>query len=284
MDVTQFVQEADVRPIIDSLYPKPLNSIDAALLAPPQTTNYAEVGSAFDYLFSFWLIAHNPSTDVRRWPARAGLNRIKTEFPTYERRATDALDAAETTLTEYLETGHLTSTLAEAALDLARIEAAYKGTPHRATELLESVGSYDEADVSDLLHLYEVVPDEFKSFSTVRVNPEFGPVEHGVRGVDVDCLCEGCLVTVKTTKQSKFAVNHWRSLIVFATLAEASRRADERFSDDYTLPKITKVGLYFARHGYLWTHSTDEIYSHPSYKNFRNWLLPRLRQYSSNSS
>jgi hypothetical protein len=284
MDVTQFVQEADVRPIIDSLYPKPLNSIDAAILAPPQTTHYAEVGSAFDYLFSFWLIAHNPATDVRRWPARAGLTRIATEYPAYEHAASDALDAAETALAEYLETGQLKPTLAESALDLARIEAAYKGDSDRAVELLDAVGSYNEGDVRDLLQLYDVIPDEFTTFDTVRVNPEFGPVEHGVRGVDVDCLCDGCLVTVKTTKQSKFSIIHWRSLVVFATLAEASRRADERFSDETTLPEITQVGLYFARHGYLWTYPTDDIYTHPSYKNFRNWLLPRLRQYSSNSS
>jgi hypothetical protein len=284
MNVNRFVQEADVRPIIDSLYPKPTNAIDADLLAPPQTTNYAEVGGAFGYVFSFWLIAHNASTDVRRWPTQAGLNRIATKYPAYESEASNALDRAEQALTDYLETGEFSQSLAEIALDLTRIEAAYRADEDRARSLLESIGEYTPEDTCDLQSLCNAIPNTFEDFSTVRINPEFGPVEHGVKGVDIDCLCDGILVDVRTTKSASLNINYWRSLIVFATLAEASRRADERFSDEYTLPSIEQVGIYFARHGYLWTHATTEIYSHPSYRNFRNWLLPTLRQYSSKSA
>jgi hypothetical protein len=92
--------------------------------------------------------------------------------------------------------------------------------------------------------------------------------------VDTDVVCDGTLLDIKTTKDLALKINYWRKLVAYATLAEHARTVEKRFDDvPTTVPKLEQVGLYFSRHGVLWTVSTDRIYDHDQYGEFKDWFI-----------
>lgn len=277
MSVKERVQRPEVRPVIDSLFPKPAFTATGECIAPPRTENYAELGAAFNYLFSFWLSINHPNTEVARWPTDAGLTTIAREYESYTTAAEHHIETAETALTHFIETGEPTADLCKAALDLARIEAAYHGDRPRAISLLRRLGEYDDDDVADLLALYRAIPSQFADYDHVLVNPEFGPVEIKVGGIDADLVCDGTLIDIKTTKDLSLKINYWRKLVGYATLADAAHSMTTTFGElEETVPKLDRVGIYFSRYGTLWTVPTDEIYQHEKFTEFNDWFINRV--------
>ena len=274
MTVKECVRRANVRPVIDSLFPKPDFTLDGDLVAPAQTENYAEMGAAFNYMFTFWLAVNHDDADIARWPTQAGLATIDREYPDYADAAHDCVDRAETALAEFIDTGVVSDALCQGALDLARVEAAYHGDDRRAIHLLGRLGEYDEGDIMDLKALYDTIPEEFSQYDEVVVNPEFGPVEVRIGGVDADVVCDHTLLDIKTTKHLRLDINYWRKLVGYATLANAAHSMGAQFTDvETTVPELERVGIYFSRHGLLWTVDTDCIYNHEQYPEFKDWFL-----------
>jgi hypothetical protein len=279
MSIKERVNQADVRPVIDSLFPKPDVRLDGEIVQPAQTENYAEIGAAFNYLFSFWLAGHNDQTEIVRWPTSAGLERIETTYPSYNEAAQQRVDAAEQALARYTTSGELSDALCLGALDLARVEAAYNGDRPRALQLLRRLGTAEEADVSDLRGLYRAIPERFDSLDAVVVNPEFGALEYRVGDVDADVVCDGSLLDLKTTKTLRLKIGYWRKLVGYATLAEAARSVSDPLETPFsetTIPAVDSVGVYFSRHGCLWRTSTARIYDHEQYPEFKDWFIEQV--------
>jgi hypothetical protein len=60
MSLSSLLNQKDVRARFRQEFPKPKMSKERELLAPPLTTNYFLIGTAFDYLMRFQLKAQNP--------------------------------------------------------------------------------------------------------------------------------------------------------------------------------------------------------------------------------
>jgi hypothetical protein len=276
MSIKERVNRPEVRPVIDSLFPKPQFKTETPIVQPSQTDNYAEIGAAFNYMFSFWLAANNNTTAISRWPTTAGLNSIEAGYEEYADDANERIDAAERALARYTETGIVDDSLCRSALDLARIEAAYNGDRPRALHLLRRLGNQNPDDINDLRGLTAAIPDEFRTVDAVTVNPEFGPVEFKVGGVDADIICDGTLLDLKTTKDPTLKINYWRKLVAYATLAEVARSFSTHFEGSFTdveLPEIENVGVYFSRYATVWKVSTTRIYEQEQYSEFRDWFI-----------
>jgi hypothetical protein len=280
MNLTEFVSEPDVRERIGETYPNGGERASEPLQAEWQTQHYTLVGTAFDYLLRFWLRRHVETVETRPWVAWNGLRVAERDFPDYAQDIRATIDRVEGLRDEFLETGQLTRPLIEGAIDLARIDAVYRGGVPP-----EGLGQYDDGDVVDLLRLLELLDgvEAFKRASHAVLNPAFGLASTLVGGADADAIIDGTLVDVKATSKATFKVSYWRQLVGYLVLADVHRTLEAAgvydevtFVDERNarpLPDIDEFGVYFARHGELSTVSADRVYEADAYLEFRSWFV-----------
>jgi len=274
MDIKERVQKPDARAIIDSVFPKPEFTLEEAIVAPPQTENYAEIGAAFNYILTFWIARNHNSPEIARWPTKAGISTIEREYEDYISIANEAVENAEEAFAIFLENGRLTDELCLSALNLARIEAAYHGPRPRALNLLNRLGNSNQDDIEDLKTLYRTIPSQFQKYENITVNPNFGLVEFKIGGVDVDLICDGLLLDIKTTKKLRLNISYWRKLVAYATFWKASNEMRGLFEEVNTsVPAVDSVGIYYSRYGLIWEVPTERIYTKDKYKKFQDWFL-----------
>lgn len=157
MSLTSFLKNnADLRILIDQTFEKPDASIKADRLAEPQTTNYALIGTAFDYVLRFKLEQEYDGVNSKPWIAHQGLQTaevvgLDTDTASGETLA-DVLSEAERLHQEYLDSGEMTDELLAATLDLGRLDWIY-----RSGRISDDFGTALEGDITDLRTLYEII-------------------------------------------------------------------------------------------------------------------------------
>lgn len=273
MSLTSFVNSTpEVRDRLNETFPNHGNRVDTPLQAPPQTTNYAHVGMAFDYLVRFWLDYHTDTPPTREWVADTGLKLVETHYAEYVDAAHEAMERAKGLYNDYLDSGELTRPLIEATFDLARLESVYRGR----ADGLDALGDYNDADILDCIQLYETLTnsDVFDG-EEFKLNPTFGMGSHLVGGADADVIMDGTLIELKTTKDPTFKANYWRQLIGYCILVDIHNTLCDIDIDanDEPLPKIQEVGVYFARHGVLQSVDAATIYDHDAYESVKEWFV-----------
>lgn len=295
MSLTSFVKKENIRNKIDDWFPKPDFDIEAKIEAPPLTSNYRLVGTAFDYILRFWLERNYPNSARERWVAHHGMKILKKMSeekkiaPKIADKAERALHQGEKRYKKYLETGELTDGLLQSALDLARLDGVFRA-PRKAVEANPlKFGASNSSDTKDLKSLYRAIPkDKFLSASNVLLNPTFGPASFLVGGADADIILDRTLIDVKTTKYLRLSVKDWRQLVGYAVLSNLSR--DDSFNtlmmpymfpsekeeiETHKIPDLERIGIYFSRHRRLWSISTSQIYDDPKYSDFEEWFVSR---------
>jgi len=45
------------------------------------------------------------------------------------------------------------------------------------------------------------------------------------------------------------------------------------------MPRFSEIGIYFSRHGTLWSTSTIDIYEHEKYDQFKTWFQEQAREH-----
>lgn len=276
MSLTSFLKDnGDLRILIDQTFEKPEVNIEADRLAEPQTTNYALIGTAFDYILRFKLEREYDGVDSRPWIAHQGLQfaemaGMATESSTGQ-ALSDILSDAERLHREYLDSGRMTDELLAATLDLGRLDWIY-----RSGRVSDEFGEAPEGDIDDLRQLYDIVPeDEFSEADTVLLNPTFGSASSLVNGADADIVLDSTLIDIKTVKDAKLKIDYWRQLVGYCVLADlASDELDH-------MPEFTGVGIYFSRHGVLWQTSASRIYGHEKYEKFKSWFRDEAEEHFS---
>jgi len=277
MSLTSFLKDdGELRILIDETFEKPETEIGAERVAEPQTTNYALIGTAFDYVLRFKLERHYDNVDSKPWVAHQGVavaqltdmaNDLSPELS-----LEDVLSDAERLHQDYLETGELTDELLAATLDLARLDRIY-----RDMSLSDEFGEANESDIKDLRRLYEIVPEnEFLGADTVLLNPVFGSASKLVGGADADLVLDSSLIDIKTVKEAKLKAGYWRQLVGYAILADIASDELEH------MPEFTELGIYFSRHGKLWRTSASRVYGHEKYEDFREWFRERAESHFKN--
>jgi len=267
MSLTSFLKDdGELRILLDQTFPKPALDIDPERQADPQTTNYALIGTAFDYLLRFTLERAYPGVDSRPWIAHQGfaLAQAREEAPP---NLEGLLTAAEERHADFLDTGEMTDDLLARTLDLARLDSVY-----RAGWIADDFGQAAASDLEDLRQLYELIPDDvFSGADTVLLNPTFGSASRLVGGADADIVLDGTLIDIKTVKDATLKADYWRQLVGYAVLADLA------FDELDAMPRFTDFGIYFARHRVCWTTATAQVYSNDKYEMFKDWFEDRAR-------
>ena len=269
MSLTSFIKIPEVKAMFRKEFPLSKTALQGEMKAVPVTKNYPLVGTSFDYLFRFYLEHENPNCITKPWVAEHSLALLEQTIDEYGKKApkemTDAfkkmtlcLEDAKDTHQEYLKSDDLSDDLIKSSVILAQMDAFY-----RSGRISPTLGQVESGDVQDLRNLISLVkPETFKAKKACFLNPTFGYGSQLVGGADADLIVDDILVDVKTTKFLSFTQEQYNQLIGYYILSNLGK-----VNESENIP-ISKIGIYFSRHGLLHTISAKEIENHPNFTKF----------------
>jgi len=250
----------------------------------PNTRNYANVGTAFDYLLRFLIKAHNQTAITKSWVAHKSLEILEGKE---RKQAISILKNAEEQYFQFIKDKKLNDNLIVSALLLTKLDVVLR----RGIGLSEIDMNINPADVTDLKNLIQGVPkDLYLNKKTCVLNPTFGLASHLVDGADADLLIDNTLIDIKTTIQTKFTDLYFYQLMGYVTLhylgllyannikeiipiGVFDEDDADIFKSEFLNTKIDKIGVYYSRFNYLYTIDLGNIYSKGRMDwNFLEWF------------
>ncbi len=263
MSVADLVRDSEIQDLLEPLLPAGPTKLGMKIRISPQRNSGSLVGTAFDYAVRFELQRRYPHARSRSWVAESAIAEVDLGAARYalvdengeEIWSVDAKLAARWGKVVGAARRAVTSYVANHAPDIA----ARKGIVQHALRLARidpfvrvryvepDPEKVDAADVLDVLALLEIVPwNVLGSEASVLLNPSFGAQSKRVGGADADLICGDRLVDLKTATQPT-PRGDLRQLLAYLILARAARAEDASF------PAVASLGVYYARHGHLWT-------------------------------
>ncbi len=269
MSLTSFIKIPEVKALFRKEFPLSPTRLEGEMKACPVTKNYSLVGTSFDYLLRFFIEYTNPNCITKPWVAEHSLALLEHGAENHGRKASkDILDAsvkmksllhdAKKAHKKYLSTGKLDDSLMRTSIILAQIDVLYRtGSMH------PELGEANPGDMQDLRNLISLVnPKMFQTKNACYLNPTFGYGSELVGGADADLIINDTLIDIKTTKFLSFRQEQYNQLIGYYILAKLGKISKK---DDVS---ISKIAIYFSRHGILHAISADEIESNPGFPKF----------------
>lgn len=293
MSLSKFVEMPDVAARLKPLRPQGARKIDALIKVEPQSARYMLVGTAFDYLLRFELQRRAPHAVSGPWMAETaskmivrnigsasvGLDLLHDADPArylppeeVANRAAALVENAKSSVATYLKEKNPSKSaqgeMAGHALRLAKLDSIY-----RRQTLDLSFEDVDKGDISELVALLQIVPfDQLTHDKVLLLNPDFGQISKLVQGADADLISGDLLVDFKVVRTAKLDSRMLDQLLGYYLLARKEQTADPQF------PPIGRVGIYFARHGFLWSIETSEWISRPEFSEVEQWFFERAAQ------
>jgi hypothetical protein len=267
MSLSSLLNQKDVRAKFRQEFPKPKMSNNRELLAPPLTTNYFLIGTAFDYLMRFQLKARNPQAIEQYWVAEDSVRLLKEKrlIRLYEQGYLIITEAREN-YASFLKTQQITDELIKSALLLSKLDSFY-----RAERIDENLLGLNKKDVEDLRNLLAITDFSFfKSSELLLLNPSFGLASIQVGGADADLIIDDLLVDIKTTKNFKFEQDDFNQLMGYYTLSKID-------AIDGAPPghEIKRLGIYYSRYAYLFVFNVADVVSLLTFSKFLEWFQER---------
>lgn len=293
MSLTSFLRRPEVTAKVKLLRPRVPRTIPAPLRIEPRSRRYMLVGTAFDYLLRFELQRQAPYAITEQWIAEHALSflwydgerfGVKSHvfadsspdegMPPEEReeRAYKVVGDAKAAVATYVESKgpHATmpAELAAHAIRLAKLDAVY-----RAGYFDPRFEEANSEDVQDLLDLLTIVPfDSLRHTKVLFLNPDFRDSSRLVGGADADLITGDLLVDFKTTKKGEIQGQYLDQLLGYYLLARNQRRMDPTF------PVLNRLGLYYCRHGYLWTLDAAVWTDNPQFPEIEEWFFQHAKE------
>lgn len=269
MSLTSFIKIPEVKAVFRKEFPLSKTQLQGDMKAIPVTKNYPLVGTAFDYLFRFYLERVNTNCVTKPWVAEHSLTLLEQAIDEHGKKTPkDMIDTSDKMKLllhdakgihkDYLNTGNLNDDLIRSSIILAQMDILY-----RSGRMYPNFGQVDKGDIQDLRNLITLVkPETFKAEKTCFLNPTFGYGSELVGGADADFIVDDMLVDIKTTKFLSFTQDHYNQLIGYYILSKLGK-----INESEDIP-ISRIGIYFSRHGVLHTISADEIEKNPNFPKF----------------
>ncbi|ADN36792.1 hypothetical protein Mpet_2044 [Methanolacinia petrolearia DSM 11571] len=265
----------------------------------PQTDNYFEIGTAFDYLLRFKIEAENENVITQPWVAYNSLYDLNSEEDLKEKeRIEKRLAKVEKVYRSFLKKKIVTEKLIKCSLDLTKLDSIY-----RAGYTYEELDfKIDSKDIEDLDNLISGVPEGLLKDNRICIlNPTFGLASYLIRGADADLYIDNTLIDIKTTKNPDFSKSHFYQLLGYVLLHNLGQKYmkncikpeilsffNENFGS-YDMPESTKIflnetieriGIYFSRSNYLYTLELKDIVNEGKFSDeVMNWFENECYEY-----
>jgi hypothetical protein len=251
------------------------------LLAPPLTKNYIVIGNAFDYLLRFHLKQKYPklTKDRELWVAHQGLETIKRwkGTPRLYKAALNIVKNAEIQYNQFLLTGILNDDLIQSCILFSKIDTIYRTGGAYYPDTLKDFLHIDKKDIQDLKNLISIVPfNEFKPDVGILLNPTFGSGSDMVDGSDADLIIDNSIIDIKATKNFYIPPLYWYQVLGYYLLyqVDINEPSSKKNYPGFPETKISQIGFYFARHGFLWKFPVDKIVKRgEKFDKFLSWFI-----------
>ena len=293
MSLTSTLSDKNNQPLRDKFkteFLRPEFKLQAELKAPPLTTNYTVVGTAFDYLLRFYLQRLNKDTfeDRGSWVADSAF-RTLTEF-TLPRKGkqvatgfrqdkiyktkdllkivVDQYAQTKSNHSKFLKDGNVTDELVANTLYLAKLDVYA-----RAGIIDQNFDFHHPDDIADIKAMLSLIDnDKFTAKTKCYFNPTFGAGSAIVGGADADLIIDNTLIDIKATKNLKLDRDHLNQTLGYYILSLIGGVNLK----PYARP-IENIGIYFARHGELWTVPISSFGDSQKFSDFKDWFIPYVK-------
>ncbi len=305
LSLSSFIKLPEVKTKLREEFEKPPFSEKRTMLAPVLTSDTSRIGIAFDYLMRFYANYVNSNAVSSDWVAEKALERLNeikdnkavittpnfklitvsnidkspegfienwTKFKIeYYSQAKITIRRARKNFKTYLKTGKMSNTLIASALDLATLDLINTANYMKPLNQAEP----DKDDVEDLRKLIAIInPETIKAEHTCVLSPSFGPEAEKLMSAEGDLVIDNALIDIKTFGNLKLRRETFNQIIGYYTLYRIG--GIQGMSDDN---KITKIGVYFSRHGYLHTYQVEDIINESTYLDFIEWFKERALEF-----
>jgi hypothetical protein len=252
-----------------------------ALPRNPGGEHAAIVGTAFDYMLRWEIQRRNPRATDRGWVAEEALVLMKeamdkgTVAPElYNLYRTVVGEVGRFVRKHYLKSASPSTTditrLATSALCLARIDPFF-----RTGTVFPDVHQCDKEDLADMLTLFDIAAWDKLGTAPPFIpylNPSFGRISERFNGADADLIIgngDGTATVIDFKTVKVWGIEKYLAQIVgYSMIVDLYRESEEP-----NFPRITRTGIYFARHGGVETFDFDAVRAHPDFLGAREALL-----------
>ncbi len=211
MSLTSLIKsDKELRDKIRSTFSRPKLKKNKPLLVEPLTKRYGLVGTAFDYIFRFFLEkTNNVQNSSKVWIAEHAIELLMPNEEVYE-TGSEIINNVKELKKEFIKTGNLTQELIRQTLRMSYIDPVF-----RAGVGIEYIGTEaDKADIEDIEKQLALIEEElFRSEEICLLNPTFGGASILVGGADADFLIDDKLIDIKTTKKLELNLNNFCQVI-----------------------------------------------------------------------
>jgi hypothetical protein len=234
MSLTEFIKQEKLIKDFDKVFTMPIFEERKKILASPLSTNYTIVGTAFDYLFRFYM-GRNKNVVNKNWVSEKSLN-LSEYHEDLKMLIINIIKKAKHAYSKYLKNGFLTDKLLESTLLLAKLDGI-----SRSGGMLPAFFDVNDKDIQDLKNLYSIIPDNvFRVSDLCILNPTFGPASLMVGGADADVIVGDILIDIKTTIDLRFKKDYFTQLIGYYILNRIGK-----IDGLNKKIEINKLGIYF---------------------------------------
>jgi hypothetical protein len=287
MSLTTFVEQDEVAARLRAFVPDTPRKFSIPIKVEPRTTDYARVGTAFDYFLRFEVQRRVPYAQARSWVAESALVHLEkggviflSRFETTSvsqsmvERARKVVEAARFAVSDFMTKRKVSHNqyeeMASHALRLASLDLVVRRRIFDPR--LEEV---NDDEVQEMLALLGIVPfQDLIDERLMLVNPTFGESSQLVGGADADLISGGTLIDIKTRKTATWTPQDFNQLLGYLILSRNERRSKHAF------PALVRVGIYFSRHGYLWVQHVASVVRSRPFRKVEEWFIKRANAQS----
>jgi hypothetical protein len=283
MSLKQFIALKDVKDRLKPFRPPPPRKIGVPIRVESRGTKDGNsmIGTAFDYLLRFELqrqVPHLVGSD-ERWVAEHTPNLVKNlqitwgDVAAIKKQMESTLSNARMTWKAYVGNRNPSDTkrmeLATYAMKLAKLEPLF-----RRGVLAPDYNEVDSESVSELMDLLAIVPWKEFIHSKMLLNPTF-PASIQVGGADGDLVTGDLLVDFKVVSKNEHNSEHFDQLLGYYLLANHCSR---HVPIEEFFVQINKVGIYYCRHGYLWSMPVSFWTEQADFPKLKEWFFVRANE------
>jgi hypothetical protein len=293
MSLTRFIKMPEVKKKIRILRPKITKRIPENIKVVPKSNDYMLIGTAFDYLFRFEILRLVPYAKEESWIAEKSLELIqqkndkgthRKDYLLYsdpeeyyspdivEKRASNIIRNSKRELSWYRKIKNPShkeiEKVAKYAILLAKLDSVA-----RSSHLDPQFDQADKENIQEIIEMLLIVPiNEFINHNNYLLNPSFGESSSLIGGADTDLIIDDILIDIKTTK-SEIIENYYLDQLLGYYILSRNQR-----SISLSFPKINKLGIYFSRHGYLWTMDPIIWTRNNNYSTIEKWFIEKAKE------
>lgn len=270
MSLTSLIKsDKELRDNIKAAFLRPKLDRNKPLLAEPLTKRYGLVGTAFDYIFRFYLEKlNNIHNESEIWIAEQAIELLMPNEEVYE-IGLEIINNVKELRKKFIETGELSRELIRQTLRMSYIDPVF-----RAGVGIEYIGvDADNADIEDIERQFSLVDEKlFTANDACVLNPTFCEASKLVGGADADFVIDDKLIDIKTTKKLELKLNDFCQIIGYLLLHKISGINGRKEIE------INQLGIYYSRYGYLFLFNVKDSIDSESLQVFTEQFESSIRK------